>query len=91
MKNTNDDLNDEEKALLKAIEYRKRSTKKWDDKISKLRAEIKAKCRHIRTVDFKWESDDGYGHWWRGVGKECAFCEKQNKHPTMSDCWNDRY
>lgn len=79
------DLNEDERALLKAEEAAKRSRRKWDEKINALRKKVAKTCQHKRTVEFKYESDDGYGHWYRGVGHRCLLCGKQNKYPTMSN------
>lgn len=86
------DLNEEERALLRAEASRKKAAIKWDAKIQAMRAAITKTCRHIQTTEFHWEHDTGYGVQTKHVGLRCVFCLKVNRWPKVgSQQWSKEY
>lgn len=81
------DLNKTEQELLRAMRLRGKAIERWDARIEALRAKVAKKCRHVQTVDFHYEHDDGYGRQTKCIGKRCVFCEKKNYYPGMSEQW----
>ena len=77
------DLNEDERALLRAEASRKKAAVKWDAKIQELRTQIIKHCRHAQTTEFKWEHDNGYGVQSKHVGLRCVFCLKVNRWPQV--------
>ena len=86
------DLNDDERALLRAEASRKKAAAKWDAKIQELRTQIIKHCRHAQTTEFTWEHDTGYGVQTKHVGLRCVFCLKVNRWPRVNyDKWEQEW
>ena len=67
------------------------STAPLKKKIEKLKKSLKSsnKCTHSRTVEYKWDWDDGYGTQKILSGLRCTSCGKRNSWPGMSEYWHD--
>jgi hypothetical protein len=86
------DLNEKERALLRAEVARKKAFARWDAKIQALRTQITKTCRHAQTTEFKWEHDTGFGVQTQHVGLRCVFCLKVNRWPRVgSQQWSKEF
>ncbi len=41
------------------------------------------KCSHKDTVEYKWESDSGYGVQRKMTGERCILCDKEFPYRTL--------
>jgi hypothetical protein len=66
-----------ERAVLSAMELSAKSSRRWNEKIAKARAELGDSCSHPpeARAKYEWEHDNGYGRQSWNTGNRCRLCD----------------